>query len=114
PNVDSVDHDGDTVMGGMNIDIQSLAALVAKLNIDEKKNGSSDGRPRSKPAAPWRTEKEVAELREKGLCLRCKKKGHFSRTCRIFGPPKRPEQFNYMNSSPSNEETDFGPEILKD
>ncbi|KAI0991444.1 hypothetical protein K3495_g16743, partial [Podosphaera aphanis] len=86
----SVDHDGDTVMGGMKIDIHSLAALVAKMNLDEK-NGRTDGRPKLKPAAPWRTEKEVSELREKGLCLRCKKKGHFSRTCRIFGPPKRPE-----------------------
>ncbi|KAI0995605.1 hypothetical protein K3495_g12575 [Podosphaera aphanis] len=108
----SVDHDGDTVMGGMKIVIHSIAALVAKMNLDEK-NGRTDGQPKLKPAAPWRTEKEVSELHEKGLCLRCKKKGHFSRTCRIFGPPKRPE-LNHMNSLPSTEKIDVGSEFLKD
>ena len=51
----------------MKIDLKSLAALVADINvINENRN---KGGSKSKPAAPWWTEKEVGVLRSQKLCF---------------------------------------------
>ena len=81
-------------MGGMKIDLNALANMVADKAKVKPSNGPRYG---SKPAAPWRSEVEVAELREKKLCLRCKKPGHQARFCRTYGPP-RPAQMNNSES----------------
>ena len=91
-----MDHEGDIVMGGMKIDLNELAVLITSLNTkpNGKRNGSKT--PEPKPPAPWRSEKECSNLREKDVCLRCEKPGHISQFCRKFGPPKRPTEINNM------------------
>ncbi|KHJ30111.1 hypothetical protein EV44_g4328 [Erysiphe necator] len=94
--VSSMDNDGDTIMGGMKIDLHSLATLVAQIKVEKDQTKSSAN---SKPSAPWLTEKEVAELRAKNLCLRCKRAGHMARFCKKFGAPKRPPRMNIMEET---------------
>ncbi len=79
----------------MKFDLNALATLVVKANA------SSAGKPGKGPkiAAPWRTVSEVAELREKKLSLRCKKPGHQSRFCQLYGPPRRPTQVNNLQNA---------------
>lgn len=74
-----MDNDGDTIMGGMKIDLHSLATLVAQIKVEKDQTKSSAN---SKPSAPWLTEKEVDELCAKNLCLRCKRAGHMARFCK--------------------------------
>lgn len=101
----TVDNEGDTIMGGMKIDLHSLATLLAQINV-QKEQSKKGGFP-SKPPAPWLTEQEVAELRKKNLCLRCKKSGHISRFCNKFGPPKRsPQISNLQNVCNFNDDLD--------
>ena len=89
----AVDHDGDVTMSGMKIDLHSLATLVARINVDNKAQKKT-GESKSKPPAPWLTEKEIAELMEKRPCLRCKRSGHVARYCQTYGPPKRPTELH--------------------
>ena len=89
------DHDGDTTMGGMKIDLHSLVALVAQVNKNNR-GDKNNWNKKSKPSAPWLSSEEVTELLEKKLCLMCKKTGHVARFCQKFGPPKRPEHINYV------------------
>lgn len=97
----SVDQDGDVVMGGMNIDINALANIVAALTT--KNNAKGKNSSWQKTPAPWRTEEEVANLRKRNLCLRCEKPGHISRFCKSFGPPKKPTQiFEIQNLNSLN------------
>ncbi|RKF65464.1 hypothetical protein GcM3_121022, partial [Golovinomyces cichoracearum] len=79
----TTDFEGETKMGGMKIDLNALAAMVSKINTNSVINSVKG----LKPAASWLTEAEVVELREKILCLRCKKSGHQSRFCQLNGPP---------------------------
>ncbi|KAI0994649.1 hypothetical protein K3495_g13532 [Podosphaera aphanis] len=112
PTPTRTDNKGDVIMSGMKFDLQALTTMVAKINLGngEKRGPGGFGQ---KPAAPWRTEAEVRDLREKKLCLRCKKPGHQARFCRTFGPPKQPAQINSVEtSSQSPEEFELDP--LKD
>ena len=95
---ETADYEGDIVMGGMKIDLHSLATLVAKVNIDSK-GGSNSRDLKPKPPAAWLTETEVNELIKKKLCLRCKKGGHVARYCNRFGPAKRPMEANNVEYS---------------
>lgn len=90
------DHEGDTAMSGMKVDLNELAAIITSLN--SKSNGKQNGGKNSdsKPSAPWRSEEEFNALQERNVCLRCEKPGHISRFCRKFGPPKRPVGINNM------------------
>ncbi|KAI0990796.1 hypothetical protein K3495_g17391 [Podosphaera aphanis] len=82
-------------MGNMKIDLKQLTEVIAVLNASGKNsNNGSARRTGPKPSAPWRTEEEILDLREKGVCLRCEKPGHVSRFCRKYGPPKRPAHIN--------------------
>ncbi|POS82355.1 hypothetical protein EPUL_004572, partial [Erysiphe pulchra] len=72
----NVDSDGDVVMGGMKIDLQSIASLIACLNFSDKGKTKITPKPGPKTPAPWRTEKELAYFRENRLCSRCEKPGH--------------------------------------
>ncbi|POS83352.1 hypothetical protein EPUL_005054, partial [Erysiphe pulchra] len=66
----NVDSDGDVVMGGMKIDLQSIASLIACLNFSDKGKTKITPKPGPKTPAPWRTEKELAYFRENRLCSR--------------------------------------------
>ena len=102
PSSKTADSEGDITMSGMKIDLQSLATLVAEINVQGKRNGK--GSAKSKPPAPWLTENEVAEIRKKGLCLRCKRSGHLAKFCNIFGPPKKPAHLNNFQNQISLED----------
>ena len=84
------DHDGDVLMGGMKLDLRSLANMIANMNLNDQSAAKSIGKPKQKPPAPWRTEKELEYFRQNKLCSRCKKPGHFYRYCKEFGPAKKP------------------------
>ena len=90
-----LDYEGDTEMQGMRLELQNLTAMINKISVDG--NGAKRKSQERKPAAPWRTEAEVAMLRDKRVCLRCLKPGHFARYCEKFGPAIRPDQ-NQMDS----------------
>lgn len=84
----TADSEEDITMWGMKIDLQSLATIVAKLNVQGKEKVK--GGATSKHSAQWLTEDEATEIRRKGLCLRCKRGGHLARFCNTFGLPKKP------------------------
>ncbi|KAI1005388.1 hypothetical protein K3495_g2829 [Podosphaera aphanis] len=87
--------EGDISMGGMKFDLNALATLVAKANA------SSAGKPGKGPkiAAPWRTVSEVAELREKKLCLRCKKTWVSVAILPGLWPSSSPTQVNNLQNT---------------
>lgn len=85
PAYGAIDQDGDTVVGGMKLDSNSLATLIARIG-DRGSETNNEGGQRPKILAPWRTEKGVADLCERNLCLRCKNSSHIARYCRTFGP----------------------------
>ncbi|KAI6247060.1 hypothetical protein HI914_04935 [Erysiphe necator] len=73
-----LDSEGDTKMGGVN-------AISAETSQKKGKRNEQ-----KKPRAPWRTSEEFQKLKEKGLCTRCRKPGHFSRWCPLFSPAVPP------------------------
>ena len=92
-------------MGGMKVDLKSLAQMVATLNInDQNIQNKGEKRTGPKPPAPWRTETEIADLRNRKLCLRCEKPGHFYRFCKVFGPPKVPNNSIGVNGIDAGKE----------
>lgn len=92
-----VDYEGDTIMGGMKIDLKQLTEVIAVLNAHNNNRGS--GNNSKKKPAPWRTEEEMISLRERKLCLRCEKPGHISRYCKKLGPPIPPKNVNNLQDS---------------
>ncbi|RKF58480.1 putative eka-like protein [Erysiphe neolycopersici] len=86
-----LDAEGDTKMGGLN-------AIVA---------GSSQGKEKkinkNKPRAPWRTSEEFQKLKQKRLCIRCCKSGHFSRWCPSFSPAVPPLGINIAEVENEND-----------
>ncbi|POS82466.1 hypothetical protein EPUL_005580 [Erysiphe pulchra] len=88
----NLDSEGDVVMGGMKLDLRSLACMIANMNLKEQNNAKDEEKTKKKPSAPWRTEEELEYFRKNKLCSRCERPGHFYRYCKIFGPAKRPLQ----------------------
>ncbi|KAI6247691.1 hypothetical protein HI914_04253 [Erysiphe necator] len=85
-----LDYEGDTTMQGMKLELQRLANAINKISVES--SASKKKSYEKKPSAPWRTESEVAILREKRVCLRCLKPGHPARYCQKFGPAVKPDQ----------------------
>ncbi|KAI0991830.1 hypothetical protein K3495_g16357, partial [Podosphaera aphanis] len=93
-----LDHDGDIPMSGMKLDLQTLLNLISTMNVNDQVNKKKPERaPGPKPSAPWRSEKELADLRAQKLCTRCERTGHIYRYCKLFGPAKRPTQINNLD-----------------
>src|ERR1700744_207256 len=63
------DHQGDTIMGGTDINAIVTAVVNAMNKGKSNSRGSSDSRPR----APWRTPKAFKRLLDQGVCSRCEK-----------------------------------------
>ncbi|KAI0991806.1 hypothetical protein K3495_g16381 [Podosphaera aphanis] len=79
--------------------------MIAALKVDNQGNqGKQNGSRKTghKPSAPWRTEAELNDLRERKVCLRCERPGHHYRFCRLFGPPTRPANINNINGNGSD------------
>ena len=98
----AVDQDGDTIMASTNAILAAIENLkiqsqggeakpkrvkTGKLKtIPEKKYDESH-----KPRAPWRPRTEFNRLVEKGVCVRCKKKGHKGEACPTYRAARRPK-----------------------
>jgi hypothetical protein len=91
-----VDADGDTIM------INRIAAAMQRLGIGALGNNNNGGRNRrgrpgnhhnpnraELPPAPWRPETEFRALIARGVCSRCTRPGHVSRSCPTYRPPFR-------------------------
>lgn len=119
-----VDSDGDTVMGGTNAllavikdlvrDKETLLANIENYGAGKKSNvkGRNAVDPRDeRPRAPWRSVKDFQELREKGLCTRCTKKGHSCWKCPNFRQAKRSNvRLNALESPTEEADDDSGNE----
>ncbi|POS81656.1 hypothetical protein EPUL_006751, partial [Erysiphe pulchra] len=60
-----LDYEGDTTMQGMKLELQRLANVINKISVDGSGSKRKNNNNEKKPSAPWRTESEVAILREK-------------------------------------------------
>lgn len=83
-----VDHQGDTIMGGTDINAIVMAVVAA---MNGQKKGKGKGGNDSRPCAPWRTPEAFRRLLDKGLCSRCEKSGHVGRNCTEFRPAVNPK-----------------------
>lgn len=116
-----IDSEGDTIMGGTNAllaairdlvkDRDVLLANIGKEKGSKKSNSgksSSSNEKSTKPRAPWRSAKEFQQLREKGLCTRCTKKGHVSWKCPTHMPARRDKpMISAVEQSSEDSESDI-------
>ena len=88
--VPATDHEGDTVMSGIN----SLKAQILALQEGfqrkpraRKRRGSGS---KNLPPATWRSSDEVTRLISERKCIRCRQTGHIGLKCPSYGPAVRP------------------------
>ena len=100
-----LDHDGDTIMTGINGLQALIAAEVAKVvrtnTAPTVPMNSATTLGPAKPRAKWVDDAEIQRRRIAGRCFRCNQAGHGSQTCPYFRPPVRPRPAVNTMSSPN-------------
>ncbi|KAI0997024.1 hypothetical protein K3495_g11159 [Podosphaera aphanis] len=100
PRYPATDGEGDITMGGTNAIVAAIQQLAVASRLSQGEvGGDGQGQDRGGnsettigvgeenielPRAPWRTKEELRRLMREGKCVRCTRKGHFARNCRVF------------------------------